>query len=78
VQRIEHAGGVDLLHEDCAELDLAAMADTPVLRASVPFMLTRETKRRLRSMGYSDDDIAHLTPRQAHEILTQEGRQPNA
>jgi hypothetical protein len=49
------------------------------LAASVPFMLTQDRKRRLRAYGYSDEEIAHLTPQQAHEILTQEeGWQPNA
>jgi hypothetical protein len=46
--------------------------------ASVPFMLTLDMKRRLRAYDYSDEEIAHLTPQQAHEILAEEGRQPNA
>jgi len=47
--------------------------------ASVPFMLPQDMKRRLRGYDYSDEEIAHLTPQQAHEILAQaEGRQPNA
>ena len=46
--------------------------------ASVPFMLTQDMKRRLRAYGYSDEEIAHLTPQQAHEILAREGRQPDA
>src|SRR5262249_44645256 len=41
--------------------------------ASVPFMLTQDMKRRLRAYGYSDEEIAHLTPQQAHEILAREG-----
>jgi hypothetical protein len=46
--------------------------------ASVPFMLTNEMKRRLRICGYSDEQIAHLTPQQAHEILAQQGWRPDA
>jgi hypothetical protein len=44
--------------------------------ASVRFMLTQDKKRRLRAYGYSDEEIAHLTPQRAHEILDREG--PNA
>ena len=39
--------------------------------ASVPFMLTQDMKRRLRAYGYCDEDIAHLTPQRAHEILAE-------
>jgi hypothetical protein len=42
--------------------------------ASVAFMLTQDMRRRLRACGYSDEAIAHLTPQQAHEILSR----PNA
>jgi hypothetical protein len=94
VKRIKHGGEVNLWHEDCGRRHLAAMADPPVKLpdlgpdpldehgaprvASVPFMLTQDMKRRLRAHGYSDEEIAHLTPQQANEILAQEGRQPNA
>ena len=94
VKRIKHGGEVDLLHEGCARDHLAAIANPPVKlpdlgpdpldehgaprAASVPFMLTQDMKRRLRAYGYSDEEIAHLTPQQAHEILAQEGQQPNA
>jgi hypothetical protein len=37
--------------------------------ASVPFMVTLEMKRGLRALGYSDEQITHLRPQQAHEIL---------
>jgi len=37
--------------------------------ASVPFTLTQVMKHRLRLYGYSDEEIAHLTPQKAHEIL---------
>ena len=46
--------------------------------ASVKFMITQEMKRRLRICGYSDAEIAVLTPQQAHEILSRQGWQPNA
>jgi hypothetical protein len=48
------------------------------LAASVPLMITQDMKRRLHAYGYSDEEIVHLTPQRAHEILAQEGRQPNA
>ena len=41
--------------------------------AFIPFMLTQEIKHRLRVCGYSDADIANLTPQQAHMILAQAG-----
>jgi len=85
---------VNLWHLACADRYRATLADPLVkeselppaplnehggaLAASMPLMLTRDMKRRLRAYGYSDEEIAHLTPQQAHEILAQEGRQPNA
>jgi hypothetical protein len=39
--------------------------------ASVPFMTTQEMKRRLRVCGYSDEQIARMTPQEAHDILGQ-------
>ena len=44
--------------------------------ASVPFMLTKEMKRRLRFCGYSDEQIAGMTPQEAHDILGQLAPQP--
>jgi hypothetical protein len=32
-------------------------------------MVTLEMKHRLHARGYSDEQIAHLTPQQAHDIL---------
>jgi hypothetical protein len=94
VKRIKRGGEVDLLHEGCARDLSAATANPPVKlpdlgpdaldehgaqrAASLPFALTQDMKRRLRAHGYSDEQIAHLAPHQAHEILAQEGRQPNA
>ena len=90
VKRIKYDGVVDLLHEGCARDHLAAIANPPIKlpdlgpdpldehgaprAASVAFMLTQDMKRRLRACGYSDQEIAHLKPQQAHEILAQEGR----
>jgi hypothetical protein len=94
VMQIKHGGEVNLFHPDCADFHFAARVDPPVKvpdlgpdpyddhgaprAGSVPFMITQAQKRLLRAHGYSDEDIANLTPQQAHEILTQEGRQPNA
>ena len=35
----------------------------------VPFMITQAMKQELRALGLSDDEIANLTPEQAHERL---------
>ena len=43
----------------------------PGASASVPFMMTQEIKRRLRICGYSDAQIAGMTPQAAHNILGQ-------
>src|SRR5262249_11340236 len=37
--------------------------------ASVPFMITRAMREQLRQCGVSDDQIAELTPQQAHDII---------
>src|SRR5262249_10861964 len=37
--------------------------------ASIPFMITAAMKVQLSALGYSDDDIRNMTPKQAHEIL---------
>jgi len=37
--------------------------------ASVPFMITRAMREQLRQCGVSDDEIAKLTPQQAHDII---------
>jgi hypothetical protein len=42
----------------------------------IPFMLTAEIKRRLRICGYSDAEIAQMTPQRAHEILGRQGWRP--
>jgi hypothetical protein len=37
--------------------------------ASVPFMITRAIREQLHQCGLSDDQIAELTPQQAHDII---------
>ena len=48
----------------------------PGASASVPFMMTQETKRRLRICGYSDAQIAGMTPQAALDILGPWAPQP--
>ena len=38
--------------------------------ASVPFMITRAMREQLNQCGVSDDEIADLTPQQAHDIIS--------
>ena len=40
--------------------------------AGVSFMITKAQKAELRARGFSTDQIAQLTPQQAHEILVRE------
>jgi N-acetyl-anhydromuramyl-L-alanine amidase AmpD len=49
----------------------------PKTVASVHFTITQDTKRRLRICGYSDQEIAQLTPQKAHAILARLGWQPD-
>jgi hypothetical protein len=49
----------------------------PRTTASMPFMVTQDMKHRLRALGYSNEQIAHLKPEQANEILAQGERPPN-
>jgi hypothetical protein len=51
------------------------VTDPDAVVVSVPFLITRETKRRLRAIGYSDAQIADLTPQQALEILAEKDGQ---
>jgi hypothetical protein len=65
------------LHPDCAAdywagwSRQAGQAGAPGTIASVPFMITRAMKDRLRALGLADADIAGLTPQQAHELLAE-------
>jgi hypothetical protein len=71
------------LHEDCTQPYFARSGGQAGQSngqgagnsASVHLMLTQETKRRLRVCGYSDAEIATLTPQQAQEILARQGWQ---
>jgi hypothetical protein len=48
----------------------AAKAPKPSTNvASVPFIITHAMKDQLRGRRFSDDQIANLTPQEAHEIL---------
>jgi Protein of unknown function (DUF3987) len=40
-------------------------------QGGIPFMITQKMKATLRSAGYSDEQIADMTPTQAHEIIGQ-------
>lgn len=44
------------------------MAEPATEEAQVSLMITRAQKQRLRDMGYSDADIANMTPEQAHKL----------
>ncbi|UGY13192.1 hypothetical protein HAP48_0031975 [Bradyrhizobium septentrionale] len=37
--------------------------------AQVPFMITQAQKEALRQKGFDDDQIAHMTPEKAHQLL---------
>ena len=45
--------------------------------ASVPFMVTSEMRRKLRGLGYTDESIDRMTPKQAQEILRQLPAEPS-
>jgi hypothetical protein len=40
----------------------------------IPFMITLEMKARLRLRGFTDDDIVHMRPQQAMDILAEPDR----
>jgi hypothetical protein len=42
----------------------------------IPFMVTQDMKRRLRLLGYTDDQIADMRPDEAHKILVGQGSRP--
>lgn len=54
--------------------ELNAEEMTPVTPSSAPeaqlsFFITNAQKAKLRERGYSDDQIAHMKPAEAHKIL---------
>jgi hypothetical protein len=61
----QEAPGIDRL----AEQRKRRQQRTPPEAGGIPFMITAAMKEALRARGYSDDDIANMTPTQAHEIL---------
>jgi hypothetical protein len=44
-------------------------AAPPVTPAGIPFMITHAMKEDLRDLGFTDDQIANLTPAEAHAIM---------
>jgi hypothetical protein len=58
---------IDLLE---AERGDNASASQPVTReAQVSLMITQAQKEALRAKGFEDDQIAHMTPEKAHQLL---------
>lgn len=43
--------------------------DQAAAAASIPFVITNQMKQRLRRLGYTTEEIAELTPQEAHDIL---------
>jgi len=41
----------------------------PSPEAQVSFFITQAQKAQLRERGYTDDQIAHMKPAEAHQIL---------
>jgi hypothetical protein len=37
----------------------------------IPFMLTAAHKAKLHALGYSNEQILHMTPREGHDIIAQ-------
>ena len=46
-------------------------------RTGIPFVMTRAMKEALRSRGLSDDDIAEMTPVEAHKLLAPDRPDPS-
>lgn len=60
-----HAREDPLLHLT-SQLQAILLRERNEATSSVPFMITHEMKSRLGRLGYSDEDIRHLTPKDAH------------
>jgi hypothetical protein len=58
-------------HEPEDEVPAEAADTTLTARASVPFMITRRMKDALLALGVTCEQIANMTPTQAHETITQ-------
>jgi hypothetical protein len=57
---------IDLLEAEVGEE--AAISQPTGLPGQVSLMITLAQKERLRDMGYSDEQIANMTPEQAHKL----------
>jgi hypothetical protein len=56
-------------HDDSDVAPQSGARQSSAYGASTPFMITHAMKDQLRGRGFSDDQIATLTPGEAHEIL---------
>jgi hypothetical protein len=54
-----------------------SMAHRELPPDSVPFVMTRAIKSALRAYGYIDEQVAQLTPQEAHKILMGKGARPS-
>jgi hypothetical protein len=51
-------------------LDVDGLVDTDATTpVSIPFMITKAQKAKLRELGYSDEAISMMTPEEAHRLL---------
>jgi putative DNA primase/helicase len=67
--RIKYRGEVDAWHERCVDKHIAAMANPPVEIPDQRSDLDPSQKDELRSLGLTDEDIAEMTPEEAHAAL---------
>lgn len=65
-----NAGPVDLSDLTPASVAPTESADAGNTTASIPVMITRAMRSRLSGMGYTDADIAKMTPQDAHAALS--------
>jgi hypothetical protein len=57
--------------EEEAEVDRLAQAgaEDGIVDGDIPFMITAAMRAQLHGLGYGDEEIAKLTPFQAHVII---------
>ena len=65
-ERESHVRKVAALPAEAAPVEVAPAPGTV---ASIPFMITKAMKARLRDLGKTDAEIAALTPAEAHALL---------
>jgi hypothetical protein len=69
-QGVAEGEGEQPAHEDGPRANgTAASSSAPAAKVALPFMITREMKRKLRDRGLTDAEIANLTPGEARAIL---------